>query len=79
MFAGWLNRGQQASIEYLQEENRVLRELHGARRFRFNDEQRARLARKAKALPHAVLREIGSLVNAGHADALVPPAHCAQV
>jgi transposase len=63
MFAGWVNRGQQASIEYLKEENRVLRELHGARRLCFNDEQRARLARKAKALPHAVLREIGSLVT----------------
>lgn len=63
MFAGWVNRGQQASIEYLKEENRVLRELHGAKRLCFNDEQRARLARKAKALPHAVLREIGSLVT----------------
>ena len=50
MFAGWVNRGQQASIEYLQEENRVLRELHGAKRLCFNDEQRARLARKARAL-----------------------------
>ena len=59
MFAGWVNRGQQASIEYLKDENRVLRELHGARRLRFNDEQRARLARKARA----VLREIGSLVT----------------
>ena len=29
IFAGWVNRGQQDVIEYLQEENRVLREQLG--------------------------------------------------
>ena len=29
--AGWVNREQQAIIEYLKEENRILRELHGKR------------------------------------------------
>ena len=28
-FAGWLNRQQQDVVEYLQEENRVLREIAG--------------------------------------------------
>mgnify|MGYP000212205848 CR=1 FL=1 len=29
LLAGWVNRHQEAVIEYLKEENRVLRELHG--------------------------------------------------
>ena len=31
IFAGWVNRSQQNVIEYLQEENRVLREQLGGR------------------------------------------------
>jgi hypothetical protein len=44
--AGWVNRNLQHVIEYLQEEVRVLREL--TKRPRFNDDQRRRLAAKAK-------------------------------
>ena len=36
--AGWMNRGQQDVIEYLQEEVRVLKELLG-KKPRFNDAQ----------------------------------------
>jgi hypothetical protein len=36
-FAGWVNRHQQEMIEYLQEENRVLREQLGEKRLRFTD------------------------------------------
>jgi putative transposase len=50
-------------IEYLKEENRVLRELHGNKRLRFTDKQRQRLAVKGKALGRKVLGEIGSLVT----------------
>jgi len=42
--AGWMNQRQQNVIEYLREENRVLREQVGDRRLRFNDDQRRRLA-----------------------------------
>jgi len=42
--AGWVNRGQQRVIEYLVEENRVLREQLGGRRLRLTDEQRRRRA-----------------------------------
>ena len=42
--AGWLNQRQQLVIEYLVEENRVLREQIGNRRMRFNNAQRCRLA-----------------------------------
>ncbi len=34
--AGWLNRQQQDLIDYLQEENRILREQLGSRRLRLD-------------------------------------------
>ena len=46
--AGWMNQHQQHVIEYLVEENRVLREQLGRGRLRFNDDQRRRLAAKGK-------------------------------
>ena len=59
----WINQQQREVIEYLQAENRVLREQLGPRRLRFTDHQRVRLAAKAKNLPRRVLREIGSIVS----------------
>lgn len=53
--AGWMNREQNAVIEYLQEENRVLRELLGKKRPRLNSDQRRRLAAKGKALGRKLL------------------------
>src|SRR6267142_2662581 len=53
--AGWMNRHQQSVIEYLMEENRVLREQIGRRRLRFDDNQRRRLAVKAKKLGRRLL------------------------
>jgi len=50
MFASWVNRHQLDVIEYLQEENRVLKERLGGRRIRFTDTERRRLARRAHAL-----------------------------
>jgi hypothetical protein len=50
MFSGWVNRHQLDVIEYLQEENRVLKERLGGRRIRFTDVERRRLARRAQAL-----------------------------
>ncbi len=60
--AGWVNREQLAIIDYLTEENRVLRELHGKRRLRFTDDQRRRLAVKGKTLGRRLLTDIGTLV-----------------
>src|SRR5215469_7008759 len=42
--AGWMNQRQLQMIEYLREENHVLREQLGSRRLRLNDDQRRRLA-----------------------------------
>jgi putative transposase len=63
IFAGWVNRGQQEIIEYLQEENRVLREQLGGKRLLFTDRQRRRLAAKAKAVGRKGLFEISTLVT----------------
>ena len=48
--SGWMNQQQLQLIDYLREENRVLREQLGPKRLRFNDDQRRRLAAKAKGL-----------------------------
>ncbi len=61
--AGWANRQQQEVIEYLQTENQVLKETHGRKRIRFNDDQRRRLAAKGKILGRKVLGDIGTIVT----------------
>jgi putative transposase len=58
-----MNQHQQQVIEYLREENRVLREQLGDRRLRFNDNQRRRLAAKAKGLGRKLLAEVASVVT----------------
>ncbi len=63
MLAGWVNEQHRAVNAYLKEENRVLRELHGDKRLRFNDDQRRRLGAKGKALGRRVLREIEPVVT----------------
>ena len=63
ILAGWVNRGQQDIIEYLQEENRVLREQLGAKRLLFTDVQRRRLAAKANKMGRKGLFEIRTLVT----------------
>jgi putative transposase len=60
--AGWMNQSQLHIIEYLREENRVLREQLGDRRVRFNDDQRRRLAAKAKGLGRKLLAEVATIV-----------------
>ncbi|MEE8156240.1 MAG: hypothetical protein V3T53_14900 [Phycisphaerales bacterium] len=55
--AGWLNEEQREKIEFLQEQIRVLQELHGGKRLRFTDHQRRRLAAKGERLGRRVLRE----------------------
>lgn len=59
--AGWVNRRQQETIEYLRAENKVLREQLGTKRILLNDDQRRRLAVKGKILGRQRLQEIGSL------------------
>ncbi len=63
IFAGWVSRSQKDVIEYLQEENRVLREQLGGKRLLFTDRQRRRLAAKAKAIGRKELFEISTIVT----------------
>ena len=58
-----MNQHQQHAIDYLLEENRVLRELIGSRRIPFSDDQRCRLAAKAKKLGRKLLAEIAKIVT----------------
>jgi putative transposase len=59
--AGWVNEQQQQIIEFQRTEIAVLKEKLGKRRILLNDDQRRRLAVKAKVLGRKVLQEIGTL------------------
>jgi hypothetical protein len=63
IFSGWVNRSQQDVIEYLQEENRLLREQLGGKPLRFTDQQHRRLAVKARSIGRKGLFEIGTVVT----------------
>ena len=64
-FAGWVGRQQTSVIDYLVEENRVLKEQieSSGRRMRLTDDQRRRLAAKGKPLGRRVLRRIATIVT----------------
>ena len=62
-FAGWINRHQQQALDYLREENRVLREMLGRRRPRFTDAQRRRLAIAGRDLGRRLLEGVATLVT----------------
>ncbi len=61
--AGWINRHQQDVIDYIQEENRILKHKLKGKRIRFADDERRRLAVKGKILGRKVLREVASIVT----------------
>jgi putative transposase len=63
LVSGWVNRQQQAVIDYLLEENRVLRAVHGTRRPRITDDQRRRLAVKGQVLGRRRLADIAGIVT----------------
>ena len=60
--AGWTNREQQQIVDYLREENRVLRAQILPRRLRLDDNQR-RLAVRAKALRRRVSQDVATIVT----------------
>ncbi len=63
VLAGWINRHQQDTIEYLLIENRVLRQKLGKKRILLNDEQRRRLALKGKVLGRKMLEQVAGIVT----------------
>jgi hypothetical protein len=63
LVAGWLQRQQAATIDYLKAENRMLRTRLGGRRIIFTDAERRQLAEKARALGRKGLHELGTIVT----------------
>ena len=61
--SGWVNRHQQAIIDYLIEENRVFKQQLQGRGLQLSDNDRRRLAAKAHVLGRSVLDEIAHLVT----------------
>ena len=61
--AGWVNRHQEDLIDYLREENRILREQRGPRPLRLTDAQRRRLAVRGKRLGRRALMQVAGIVT----------------
>jgi putative transposase len=62
--AGWVHRHQLIVIEFLQAENRLLKDRLRGKRIRFSDAERALLTRKAKAVGRKALLELDTIVSA---------------
>ena len=63
VLAGWLNERQRYAVEYLREENRVLRQQRGRKRLRLTDDQRRRLAAKRHKVGAKTLSEMATIVT----------------
>jgi transposase InsO family protein len=61
ILAGWVNRQQQAVIDFQRTEIQILRERLGKNRILLNDDQRRRLAVQGKVLGRKLLGEVGSV------------------
>ena len=61
--AGWLNQEQQKVLDYLREENRVLKEQLGTKKIRLTDTQRRRLAAKGWEIGWRLLGEYATIVT----------------
>jgi putative transposase len=59
----WMHRRQLLVIEFLQAENRTLKDRLRSKRIRFTDAERALLARKAKAVGRKALMELDTIVS----------------
>ncbi len=61
--AGLVNRHQALVIDYLVEENRILKEQMKGRSLRLNDDQRRRLAAKARLIGRKALNSVATIVT----------------
>jgi len=61
IFAGWLNRRQQCVLDFLPEENHILRRQIGNRRLRLTGDDRRRLAVRGKVLGRDALDQFATL------------------
>jgi putative transposase len=63
ILVGWIQRQQQAIIEFQNEQIRSLLAAQGKKRVRLTDDQRRRLAVKGKVLGRKALSEIATIVT----------------
>jgi putative transposase len=63
ILCGWVHRHQLIVIEFLQTENRLLKDRLRGKRIRFTDAERVLLARKAKAVGREALLELETIVS----------------
>ena len=63
ILAGWLSKQQQDVIEYLKEENHILRGKLKGKRPKFTDDERRRLAAKGRMLGRKLLAEVACIVT----------------
>src|ERR1700687_4979684 len=63
ILSGWVHRHQLIVIEFLQTENRLLKDRLRGKRIRFTDAERVLLARKAKAVGRKALLELETIVS----------------
>ena len=63
VFAGWVNREQQAIIEFYQAELTVVMDAQGKKRLLLTDETRRLLAVKGKSLGRKTLMEVTTIVT----------------
>ena len=61
--SGWMNRRQGEILDYLIEENRVLKEQLRGKRLRLTDDQRRRLAANGKRLGRRLLIQVATIVT----------------
>jgi len=61
--SGFVSRHQAEVIAYLVEEHRILKEQMKGRRVRLTDDQRRRLAAKAKVLGRRTLNQVATIVT----------------
>jgi hypothetical protein len=60
---GWLNREQHDVIEFLRQENRILKGQQHGRRLRLHDDDRRRLAAIGQRLGRRILAEVATIVT----------------
>ncbi len=62
--SGWVNREQLKVIDYLKDENKILRALIKSGRIQLSQEDRRRLGVKGRAIGRKNLQEVATIANA---------------
>src|SRR4029450_7047141 len=77
--AGWINQQQRDVLDYLQEENRVLREQLRPRRLRFTNDLRIRLVAKAHPLGRGGMLATSGQTGGGRCRSSDPTLWCVGI